>query len=497
MKKLIPILPALLAVPMLSHSATWDVLHKWHVPSKDEQTQDVVWNSRLNRTVVFRQVDNTSTVSLWSMSGNNDYSLNKTSAVKQGWDYADGHYFAFSNKIQAFHDCTHSPCATGQMHADRIFNLVQPTRSTGNIKIDTNGQSFSGWHTWAGATDGNHAVTVSFPNLQSGSYQSNTKNYLHVFIYPFNTKSLNSNSSTIQPISAFKVPTQYSRNQYVQGAEIANGKVYVQLGGLHNYDNDYKNVILEFTMDGQYIQTHEFEAKKPINTGSTESSYPSYLHVEYEGLMEKHGKIYSQVYYQYGWTSKTTKSLVYEAIDSNRNLSTRVRFVNKAKPYGSADDKKVCIDGEGSTTRAWKDQNVQSFFCDGGPDQVFELWRNGRPLGEREIGKTGKVPQYDTSGNELWFELRPTYIVEGKSAPSLCLDASGYSGGKKANVQFWDCQNRPDQQWQMKTDGRLVNKQQGMCLDIKGYDGKSNVNIQLYPCDYHLDQHWTTEITYL
>lgn len=479
--------------PPKSSSSTWDVLHKWRLPSKNEQTQDIVWNSRLNRTVAFRQIDDTSIVSLWSLNHDTDSSLNKSSSLKQGWDYADGYYLHFSNKIRAFKDCSSGSCSSGRMSPEKTFNLIQPTRASGNIKIQTDGKTFSGWGTWAGATDGRYAVTASFAKVENNSI-SNTKNYLHVFVYKFNTSNLSSNSSHLHPIRAFRVPPKYSRNQYVQGAEVANNKVYVQLGGLHNYDNDYKNVILEFTIDGKYIQTHELEAKNVINTGSTESNYPSYLHVEYEGLMEKNGKIYAQVFYQYGWSSKTTKSLVYQAIDSSRKLSTRVKFINKAKPYGNS--KEVCIDGEGSTTKAWKKQNVQSYICDGGPDQVFELWRNGKALSSRELGRSGKIPEYDNSGNELWFEIRPTYVKPGGTRPSLCLDASGFSGGRKANVQFWDCENLADQQWRMMHDGRLINRKQRMCLDISGYDGKSNKNIQLFPCDYYLDQHWNTEITY-
>jgi len=167
-----------------------------------------------------------------------------------------------------------------------------------------------------------------------------------------------------------------------------------------------------------------------------------------------------------------------------------VEFQNKML----APQKLICIDGKGSTSKAWKNQNVQSYYCDKGPDQRFELWRDGKALSAFELGLstgplgTKNIQEYDHYGKELWFEIRPIYQSTG-SAP-LCLDVEGYSGGKGKSVQFWTCQNLPDQKWKMMPDGRLINKQQGMCLDIKGYNGASQRNMKLWSCDFYLDQHW-------
>jgi hypothetical protein len=489
MKKL---LLATLFLTTTVEASTWDVLHKWFIPSKDAQTQEIVWNTNLNQTVSLRQHNNSNSESeLWSLYSNTATNTGQLMYAHQSVDYADNNYFIFGSTIKVVPECVYGPCPNGFLQTGRTIKLSQPKVSSGNVKINTDGKSFSSWGTWAGATDGQYAMTVSFANVGS-SYTANIKSYTHVFLYNFNTSNLPNNGTTLNPIRAFRIAPEHSRNQSVQGAEIANGKVYIQLGGLHNYDNDYKNVILEYTMEGKYVQTHEFEAKNVINTGSTESNNPSYLHAEYEGLMEKNGKIYAQVYYQYGTFSKTHKSVVYEAIDSSRSLEARVTFINKANPNNVSSPRKICIDGEGSTTKAWKKQNVQSFYCDGGPDQTFELWRNGQALTAIDLGFSNIIPEYDAYGNELWFEIRPIY----QASPPLCLDASGYSGSKKANAQYWTCENLPDQKWKMKPDGRIINKQKGMCLDISGYSGESNKNMKLWTCDYNPDQSWSVEKTF-
>lgn len=186
--------------------------------------------------------------------------------------------------------------------------------------------------------------------------------------------------------------------------------------------------------------------------------------------------------------------LSFASISAN---ATKIEFINKSRFHDYHEN--ICIDGEGSTKRAWKDQNVQSYHCDGGPDQSFYLYIDG----QRYNPETNWFSGPSTPGplaiinQDLWFEIRPSYYLpDDEIHPSLCLEASGYSGKQKANVQFWTCQNLPDQKWKLTPDGQLINKQQGMCLDIRGYSGKSNINMQLYRCDGYLDQSWWPKASY-
>ena|GEM_PF-1816596 len=307
----------LMVLPITSLKAgTWDLLGKWYLDSKNDQTQDLVWNTRLMQTESIWYRDNGLPVFISSISAKGLTHTGKyIRENKQGLDYADGMYFSFmGDSIRAYKDTE----SAGPLQIIRSYQTPLPLKSSGQLVIETDGKSFKKWHTWSGATDGNTAIKVSFASV-TGKNTFDIKYFTHVFVYDLASSNLPDNDSTLTPVSSFRVNPEHSRHQYIQGAEVANGKVYIQLGGLHNAANDHKGVILEYSITGTYIQTHVFQAHKVINTAWQQDIYPNYLKVEYEGLMIKNDILYAQVFYFYGFFSPFTyKSLVYEVFDTKR-----------------------------------------------------------------------------------------------------------------------------------------------------------------------------------
>lgn len=301
------------------NAETWDILEKWKLESKSDQTQELVWNTKTLKTEVFIQRSNALPTKIYSMSENSALYLNKYfSNEKQGIDYANNMYFGITDSSAHLYKDNDN---TGDIPRYRYYNLPLPFRSSGNVIVDTDGRDFPNWTSWSGATDGNVVIKVANANV-SGDIDEDTKNYTHVFVYNLDSNNLPANNSTIEPVSSFRISPTYSRSQVVQGAEVANGKVYVQLGGFHPSNVDHRNVILEYTLGGTYIQTHHLQAHKVIHTGLDVEINPKYLKVEYEGLMVKNGILYTQVFYGYGHTSQKYKSVIYEVLNTARAIKT-------------------------------------------------------------------------------------------------------------------------------------------------------------------------------
>lgn len=157
----------------------------------------------------------------------------------------------------------------------------------------------------------------------------------------------------------------------------------------------------------------------------------------------------------------------------------------------------VCIDGERSKTRVFNKQNVQSYYCDGGPDQLFYLYQDGK---RTQMPTSGQLVDVSSLANlnpfDPWFEIRPAYFTPGEPEPEYCLDVAGYDGKSRDNVMYYKCQGLPDQKWKFSENGQIINKKNGLCLDISGYSGNPNTNIMLYHCDGYLDQEWYYTVMY-
>ncbi|PAJ71442.1 hypothetical protein CJF42_25890 [Pseudoalteromonas sp. NBT06-2] len=389
MKKTLAISSLLMALNC--DAATWDLLEKWKLDSDDDQTQDLIWNTKNARTESFLQRNNKYPNKIYNVSGNaNTFSGKFLSSEKQGMDYANNMYFGITGDSVRVYEDNDNP---GDIPLYRTFKTPTPMTSAGSVVVDTDGNSFPSWTTWAGATDGNTLVKVSVANV-SGSLSQDTKNYTHIFVYNLDSYNLPINNSTLNAVSSFRVAPEYSRNQTVQAAEVANGMVYIQLGGLHNASNDHKNVILEYTLGGTYIQTHEFQAHKVMNTGTAEDIYPNYLHVEYEGLMIKDNLLYAQVFYHYGYTDQTYKSLIYEVVDTNRAIQTPVPALNIGREcfYDSAEVHATASSGSSETT-------------------TTELYKNGVLV---DTSSGAKSTTYSTIGNAgISYTFKARSIVNG------------------------------------------------------------------------------------
>jgi Ricin-type beta-trefoil lectin domain/CHAP domain len=77
--------------------------------------------------------------------------------------------------------------------------------------------------------------------------------------------------------------------------------------------------------------------------------------------------------------------------------------------------------------------------------------------------------------------------------PGTCLDANSNDYPKNGdNIQLWQCNTHPEQEWTLTASGQVKNASTGMCLDANSNDyPKNGDNIQLWQCNTHPEQEWT------
>ena len=80
-----------------------------------------------------------------------------------------------------------------------------------------------------------------------------------------------------------------------------------------------------------------------------------------------------------------------------------------------------------------------------------------------------------------------------RGEPGTCLDANSNDYPKNGdNIQLWDCNTHPEQEWTLTASGQVKNASTGMCLDANSNDyPKNGDNIQLWDCNTHPEQEWT------
>lgn len=91
------------------------------------------------------------------------------------------------------------------------------------------------------------------------------------------------------------------------------------------------------------------------------------------------------------------------------------------------------------------------------------------------------------------------------STQNMCLDVTGYTGGKKRNVQIYHCDGGPDQRWYFTTTSHvpvalkdtkpnqryyIKNAKSNLCLDIEGYSGGKDKTAMMWDCQSQVDQHF-------
>ena len=76
----------------------------------------------------------------------------------------------------------------------------------------------------------------------------------------------------------------------------------------------------------------------------------------------------------------------------------------------------------------------------------------------------------------------------------LCLDVDWHNRNNNgANVQVWECNGQPNQQWTLTEVGTLVNGD-GLCLDGDFHNRHNNGgNVQGWDCNGHPWQQWRLE----
>ncbi|WP_228981503.1 endo-1,4-beta-xylanase [Streptomyces sp. DH12] len=70
-----------------------------------------------------------------------------------------------------------------------------------------------------------------------------------------------------------------------------------------------------------------------------------------------------------------------------------------------------------------------------------------------------------------------------------CLDAAGTGNGAK--VQIYGCWGGDNQKWRLDPDGTIVGVQSGLCLDAAAHGTANGTLIQLYSCSNGSNQRWT------
>ena len=191
------------------NAGTWDLLGKWHLDSKNDQTQDLVWNTRLMQTESIWYRDNGLPVFISSISAKGLTHTGKyIRENKQGLDYAGGMYFSFmGDYIRAYKDSE----SAGPLHIIRSYRTPLPMKSSGKLVVDTDGKAFKKWHTRSGATDGKTAIKVSFASV-TGNNLSDIKHFTHVFVYNLASSNLPDNDSVLTPVSSFRIKPEHCRN---------------------------------------------------------------------------------------------------------------------------------------------------------------------------------------------------------------------------------------------------------------------------------------------
>lgn len=121
--------------------------------------------------------------------------------------------------------------------------------------------------------------------------------------------------------------------------------------------------------------------------------------------------------------------------------------------------------------------------------------KSGECLDVANTGGNGNIGTY-TCTNELdqyfYFRSRGKLLAHGRlqnQRSGLCLDVTGYQGGRKENVQIYACEKAADQFFSFYENGELVNGKSRLCLDVKRYSG--NGNVIMYECEDLHDQMWS------
>jgi hypothetical protein len=101
-----------------------------------------------------------------------------------------------------------------------------------------------------------------------------------------------------------------------------------------------------------------------------------------------------------------------------------------------------------------------------------------------------QVQLYDCNGqpNQQWSY---TSAGELRVYGTDCLDANakGTSPGTKAII--WPCNGQANQQWTLNSNGTITGNQSGLCLDATGAGTANGTLLELWTCNGGNNQQWT------
>ncbi|MFE9612110.1 glycoside hydrolase family 19 protein [Streptomyces sp. NPDC006012] len=99
-----------------------------------------------------------------------------------------------------------------------------------------------------------------------------------------------------------------------------------------------------------------------------------------------------------------------------------------------------------------------------------------------------QVQLYDCNGTPAQQWSNPgdgTLRAFGK-----CLDVRYGSTADAADVQLWDCNGTPGQQWVITEAKDIVNPAANKCLDVRAYNSASRTPLQIWPCQGAANEKW-------
>ncbi|WP_062357770.1 extracellular catalytic domain type 1 short-chain-length polyhydroxyalkanoate depolymerase [Herbidospora yilanensis] len=101
-----------------------------------------------------------------------------------------------------------------------------------------------------------------------------------------------------------------------------------------------------------------------------------------------------------------------------------------------------------------------------------------------------QVQIWDCNGrpNQQWTtttssELR---VYGGK-----CLDVNGAGTADGSGVIIWDCNGQNNQKWRLNSDGTITAVGAGKCLDVSGYGTANGTRLHIWTCHGGTNQKWT------
>ncbi|MEV7971333.1 RICIN domain-containing protein, partial [Sphaerisporangium sp. NPDC088356] len=101
-----------------------------------------------------------------------------------------------------------------------------------------------------------------------------------------------------------------------------------------------------------------------------------------------------------------------------------------------------------------------------------------------------QVQLWDCNGgpNQQWTltSAKELTVYGGK-----CLDAYGHGTSNGTQVDIWDCNGQSNQQWNLNSNGTITGVQSGLCLDAYGGGTANGTKIILWACNGQANQQWS------